>query len=253
MYLPHSNIEIKLRDASFAEADLGAMTWGASRLFAKMMDNPPDELVPYLEACRDKDILELGTGTGLAGISLAACLSQRQQSPQSITLTDYHDGVLQNAKMNVEANIDESVQQRVRLAKLDWKRLASDDTAAVTDESTNSVFPELDGDSKFDVIIGADVVYSLEMATLVPRVINHHLASRHSSGNLCPFALIILPKRDRHDADIDSFEQTMLQVGFICELMLELTVDGELASNEHREEGTLLYRCYIYKHNIKQT
>ena len=57
-------------------------------------------------------MLELGCGTGLTGI--IAC----KTGVQSILMTDYHDRVIENAKINLNANGVSSSLATVK--NLDW-------------------------------------------------------------------------------------------------------------------------------------
>lgn len=76
-------------------------------------------------------VLELGSGTGLAGISCA-----KFNNCESVTLTDYHSEVLENIAQNIDQN-----QVNASLAYLDW-----------TD-------PQSYLNRKFNYVVGSDLVY----------------------------------------------------------------------------------------------
>jgi predicted nicotinamide N-methyase len=77
-------------------------------------------------------LLELGCGLGLAGIAAA-------QSGASVIMTDYEEDALMFARYNAALNLAPKVLTRVTFRNLDWRAA------------------EMNG--KFDMIIGADIVY----------------------------------------------------------------------------------------------
>ena len=76
--------------------------------------------------------LELGCGTGLAGIAAA-------QAGARVVLTDYEDDALRFARANVAINLDATARGRVTSEILDWRRPGRPGT--------------------FDLVLGADIVY----------------------------------------------------------------------------------------------
>ena len=87
-----------------------------------------------------KTVLELGSGVGLAGVA-AARVGAR------VTLTDYETDALLFARYNAIMNLPvEAFQRRVRCVPMDWR------------------VPDIG--VKFEVIIGADIVY--ERKNFVP-------------------------------------------------------------------------------------
>ena len=95
-------------------------------------------------------LLELGTGLGLAGIAAA-------RSGASVTLTDYETDALLFARYNALSNLSEEiVRQRVRCVPVDWRA------------------PDIGG--KFDVIIGADIVYDRKNFDPILTLLQSHLA-----------------------------------------------------------------------------
>lgn len=82
---------------------------------------------------KDKRILELGCGLGLAGIAAA-------KAGAIVTCSDYEHDALDFARYNAVRNLSEEIlASRIVFLQLDWRDL-----------------PSLE---KFDMIIGADVVY----------------------------------------------------------------------------------------------
>lgn len=60
----------------------------------------------------DKDVLELGSGTGLAGL-VCAKMGARQ-----VVMTDYHPVVIENANINIGLN---NLQENAICVNLDWR------------------------------------------------------------------------------------------------------------------------------------
>jgi predicted nicotinamide N-methyase len=94
-------------------------------------------------------VLELGSGLGLAGIA-AACAGA------CVTLTDYETDALLFARYNALMNLPAGLfQNRVRCLPMDWR---SPGIAM-----------------KFDVIIGADIVYERRNFSPVLALLQAHL------------------------------------------------------------------------------
>ncbi|BGP47713.1 hypothetical protein JCM10450v2_003578 [Rhodotorula kratochvilovae] len=94
---------ITLNDAlpsSLDPTSVGLQSWGSSIILARMIALDPHEFglgVPNHRA------LELGAGTGLLSLVWKG-MSERLGAPSEVFATDYHEGVLENLKRNVEAN-----------------------------------------------------------------------------------------------------------------------------------------------------
>ncbi|CAG8831080.1 34090_t:CDS:2, partial [Racocetra persica] len=125
---PGSNkpISLKIRDSTLLDDDVGFKTWGAAYLLARRCTS--GQAMP-LDKIQSTFILEIGTGTGLVGLTCAmiGCLN--------VLLTDYHLNVLSNVAYNINLN---QLQNVVKVEKLDWKDIA------------NGVEPEFQ--QKFDII-----------------------------------------------------------------------------------------------------
>lgn len=98
------------------------------------------------EIFKEKRVIELGSGCGLLGITLAKYINSKE-----LILTDYMDSVLTNLKNNVEMN---DALDKTTFLNLDWKEY-----------ETYVGFP------KFDVIIGSELIYKggplVELANLI--------------------------------------------------------------------------------------
>jgi len=125
-----------------AEEGTGLVIWDASVVLAKTLEHNKDRW-----CSKEKRVIELGAGTGLAGLSAAALGAGR------VVLTDLHYA-LPNLQRNVDSN---SIAGRfsggteVSVAELDWSN---------RDTWTND---------RFDVILAADVVW---VENLIPKFVS---------------------------------------------------------------------------------
>ncbi len=100
-------------------------------------------------AINGKAVLELGSGVGLAGIAAA-------RAGARVMLTDYEPDALLFARYNAARNLpDEARRHRVRFVPMDWRA------------------PNLN--LKFDMIIGADIVYERRNFDPILSLLQSHL------------------------------------------------------------------------------
>ncbi|TPX48654.1 hypothetical protein SeLEV6574_g01924 [Synchytrium endobioticum] len=163
-----SNQILTIRDEAFAAASIGFMTWSASIVLADLLANQTINV-------NDKSVLELGCGTALSGLSAA-----RFQYPRRVVLTDYHDAVLENARVNIRLN---SCSDVASVKKLDWRD------------------PPLDM-PVFDTIIAADCIFEVEHACLVPVIAKRYLKPDGVFE-------VLLPLREKYKQEVSAFESNM--------------------------------------------
>ena len=111
----------------------GGKTWDAAFVLAEWLEQ-------HVHRVRRRRVLELGSGTGLVGLSAAALGAD-------VTLTDVHPEVLQLHAKNIETN-QASVAAAggsVRSLRLEWGE-AADATDALRY-------------GPFDVLLGSDILY----------------------------------------------------------------------------------------------
>ena len=87
---------------------------------------------------RAKHVMELGCGTGVAGLAL---LVESQNAPLSIIFTDTDPAALELCQQNCLRNLS-AHDKRYLVARLDWGNV-------------------IDGDSNFDTILATDVLYDV--------------------------------------------------------------------------------------------
>ena len=117
---------------------------GATIAICEKMTSNPDLV-------KGKNILELGAGVGVVGI-LAGLLGAR-----SVQITDYDEGALAIAAMNIELNNLNSI---CKVQRYDWG------------EDASPIF----GVSECDLIVGSDLLYSSSMADKLRRAVGAFLA-----------------------------------------------------------------------------
>jgi predicted nicotinamide N-methyase len=101
------------------------------------------------EGMAGKQLLELGSGIGLAGIGAA-------RAGAHVTLTDYETDALLFARYNALMNLPADLfRDRVRCVPMDWRS------------------PDID--ARFDLIVGADIVYERRNFLPVLSLLQTHL------------------------------------------------------------------------------
>jgi SAM-dependent methyltransferase len=164
----------------------------------------PDELQKFIEASgisRATRILEVGTGVGILGISLAARFPQA-----NVVVTD-----LEDAGLFVLHNIDNNIynfphlRQNISFRILDWEARP---------------FPEWMVSDKFDLIVMADVTYNTSMFLALADALEH--LSKHGAKG----AKVVCCGKRRHD-DEEEFWRIICERGFVIDQRTTFTMDLE--------------------------
>ncbi|CAG9320096.1 unnamed protein product [Blepharisma stoltei] len=164
----NKNIDIK-DQVFFQTGNDGVHQWESGIVLARF--------VLWAENLHGK-ILELGSGSGLAGITCS-----KYRNFEEVVLTDYNERVIANMTENAALN-----HARVSIKYMDW-----------TNASTYL-------DTRFDFIIGSDLIYDGAPIRELIRTIAAHLAQTGS-------CYIIMPnKRKMTPVFITEIEQAGLQV-----------------------------------------
>lgn len=150
---------------SSASWPLFGLIWPSSRILADIMQNYKIE---------DKKILEVGCGIALSSLVL-------NERYANITATDYHPEVQSYLLKNTKLNNDRDIP----FVRTSWQ------------ERENTL-------GKFDVIIGSDLLYEIDHATLLGDFIAYHASST------CE-VIIVDPGRSNQA----KFTQKMISLGFI--------------------------------------
>ncbi|OMJ26758.1 Protein-lysine N-methyltransferase EFM2 [Smittium culicis] len=96
-------VSLYIHEPSFQEADLGSKTWGSSILLSRLISRKTFDFSNYSK------YIELGSGTGLCGISLINTLD-KESSFSDITITDFLDPLLDSISKSIHANFPSSTK-----------------------------------------------------------------------------------------------------------------------------------------------
>ncbi|CAG8595800.1 10902_t:CDS:2 [Acaulospora colombiana] len=183
----HNSIVLKIRDSTLLDDNVGFKTWGAAYLLAKRFTS--GESITR-EKLVSNSILEIGAGTGLVGLTCA------KMGCSNVLLTDYHPHVLTNIDHNIKIN---QLSVAVSMEKLDWKEIASGNFENL---------PSYLLHQKFDIILGADIVYEIPHTDWIPEVI---IKFMKTDG----IFYLEIPLRTTHAKEVELFERNMIERGLI--------------------------------------
>ena len=215
-HFPHSHASrksftISLHEPALTADNLGFKTWASSYLLANRLHSIA---LPRGAGCR---VLELGAGTGLAGLAAAVVWGL------PVHVTDLPEIVL-NLAQNVESNqvIVEENGGSVTTGVLDW----SEEQAG-----------ELGTKDRYSVIIAADPLYSPKHPQLLSSTIKTYLSS-----DLDSTVVIELPLREAYLPQINELKLRLEDIG------LKLLDQGEETGYDDwgggRQEGLAEVRCW---------
>ncbi|KAK0311897.1 Protein-lysine N-methyltransferase rrg1 [Friedmanniomyces endolithicus] len=196
--------EITLHEPAMTSDSMGLKTWASSYLLAKRLTHLRDTL-PSLPP--DGQILELGAGTGLVGLTAAILLKR------TVILTDLPD-IVPNLDRNVRDNaaLLARYDARAETAVLDWS------------EPEAFILPSTSGEQQhclphaFRLILATDCVYSPTHPALLEQAIGYHLCQSNDAQ-----VVVEMPVREADAAEREEFRTRMLG------LELVLVSEGEEA------------------------
>ncbi|KAF2071813.1 hypothetical protein CYY_006874 [Polysphondylium violaceum] len=179
---------------------VGMTTWGAAYLLS-------DYILANKSFFSDKHILELGSGTGLAGIALQ-CVAD--PPCKKVVLTDYSPKVLNNLKENIELNNIEiqdfintedfqgESEKRFSVRILDWEI----EDLKCLDQCLDIVDSE--------IIIGADIVYDPSLARYLVAILNYLLNKKAGS-------MAIISSTIRNQSTFEIFQKELVEKNLIVQ------------------------------------
>ena len=184
------SLVIRLHEPTLTEDNLGLKTWASSLLLSRRL-RKVRELIPG----NFNQVLELGAGTGLVGISAASVWETH------VVLTDLPE-IVPNLMTNLDFNREVIAQYygTVESRALDW--------ADETDTPRN-------GQDKFKVILAADPIYSPDHPRILVNTIRRWIRWEPDAR-----LIIELPLRDRYDKERQELRRCLAESG------LELVVEG---------------------------
>ncbi|KAL2271072.1 hypothetical protein VTJ83DRAFT_443 [Remersonia thermophila] len=181
---------LAIREPPLTGDSLGLKTWGSSYALARLLPtfSAPSGPLAHLFAAsgsgiarhsalgEKREILELGSGTGLLGLA-AACLWGA-----SVALTDLPD-ILPNLRHNAELNAEVLASRGggARVAPLTWGGAGAEETDPAFLERMNG----------YQLVLVADPLYDDNHPSLLSRAIDEQLSLSPSAR-----VLIMVPQRD---------------------------------------------------------
>jgi predicted nicotinamide N-methyase len=220
-------LTLTLHEPSLTADNLGMKTWVSSYLLSQRLYTilestpqlvPSESTTPTPKTDRTLRALELGSGTGLVGLSFAAIRGKSA----SIHLTDLPE-IVPNLSHNAALNVEllTKTAATVTTGILDW-----------------SVAPEPlpTPEAKYDLILAADPLYSPKHPKWLVDTIGHWL-----SRGLDARVVAEMPLRDAYLPQVQEFRQRMEQLG------LAVVDEGEEVGYDDWETadgGALAVRCW---------
>ena len=211
------DVTIVLHEPSMTGDNLGHKTWAAAYLLSKRA-HQLGSVIPCLSSSSSVEdgepirVLELGAGTGLSGLAFASIFKS------TVHLTDLEE-IVPNLASNISAN-EESIERAGSSASaftLDWANIST----------------TVSEDSKYELVVAADPLYSPEHPMLLVGTIVCYLRRNDSSR-----VVIELPLREAYQPEVQALRRIMEEKGF------ELTHEGEDTGYDDWDDGRREVRCW---------
>lgn len=194
---------LSIHEPALTGDDLGLKTWAASYMLSKRLHK--FDLVKPNAGSRPR-ILELGSGTGLVGLAMAALGADAVLTD----LPSIHENLARNAKDNTA--LIEQNGGSTRTGTLNWMQPASCElyTAGIVEETLDAA------SSKFPIILAADSLYSPEHPRMLVDTIAAWLSEDNGAQVITEF-----PYREAYLPEIRDFRERMERIG------LQILSEGE--------------------------
>lgn len=186
----HHTLELVLHEPALTADNLGLKTWASSYMLAKRLPILRSTLPRFSQ---DTQILELGSGTGLVGLTAASVFNAR------VVLTDLPD-IVPNLSKNVLNNAEAIATSggSAEAAILDWT-----DPGSFTLSSGHAPEPH-----SFPLILAADSIYSSEHPKLLVQAVQQYL-SRVQDARM----IVELPLRDSYSVERADLKSRLIDLG----------------------------------------
>eukprot|EP00581_Thalassiosira_minuscula_P007364 CAMPEP_0183703226 /NCGR_PEP_ID=MMETSP0737-20130205/1046_1 /TAXON_ID=385413 /ORGANISM="Thalassiosira miniscula, Strain CCMP1093" /LENGTH=282 /DNA_ID=CAMNT_0025929945 /DNA_START=42 /DNA_END=890 /DNA_ORIENTATION=+ len=168
------------------ETNTGFVMWPAAVMLSHHLSRNPHILRG--DGTPEGDIMELGAGCGLVGLTAAALLqNENPDNDDKVIFTDYNPAVLQNLKTNILLN-EFNVEHEV--FGLDWFDQQPDAGEAEAVEKEENTWVDTEGTShgQCRLILGADLLVCSNDADLVASTIDSTLMKGGNAFILGPSA-----------------------------------------------------------------
>lgn len=212
---------ITIHEPTLTADNLGLKTWAASYLLAQRLS-----AMKWPQSFRDssRNILELGAGTGLVGISAAIVFEA------SVCLTDL-SGIEKNLRHNVASNSETIALHggSAVVGILDWSKPATLNITSDTDTMTPTCFP---------VIMAADCAYASDQPRMLVNAIQQWLSKDEDAR-----VVLEMPRRTSFEEEIQALQNNLLEIGLI--LVEEAEESGiDDWGNDTLDEQSLVHCWY---------
>ncbi|KAJ3344118.1 Vacuolar protein-sorting-associated protein 28 [Gonapodya sp. JEL0774] len=195
-HFPKTHTTLHLNEPTWCSGDVGSMTWGASVAFANLLDTRPSLRAHLLSTSHltATPTLELGSGTGLGGISLHLLAHV-----QPLIMSDFNAAVITSAKSNTRLNC---AADSVTVVRADWEEIPSSEQPHC---AADPVMPH-----SAPLILACDVLFHPRHPYLVSRAVDRLLSTVPGAE----FHLIT-PRRSRYEGEAEAAREEMAKRGFI--------------------------------------
>lgn len=178
-------VEIILHEPTLTDDNVGFKTWASAYLLSKRL--PTLGLPAFLGSAK---ALELGAGTGLVGLAVAAILKI------PVLLTDLPQ-IVPNLRRNVDANAS-TLGGCVDVAVVDWRK---------------GVGEVVDEELKYELVLAADPIYSPEHPALLVGMVKKWLKRMGQAR-----VVVEIPLRDGFDGEREDFARRMEAAGLVVKM-----------------------------------
>ncbi|GAA5864013.1 hypothetical protein JCM5353_003477, partial [Sporobolomyces roseus] len=200
---PQSDVSIKIHSGTLLAGTTGHRTWGSAPILARRIAINPERFFPVSPPLSTPlRVLELGAGTGLVGLAALSTL-QRLGVQATIHLTDGGESqsheittnrLVDNLAFNLQTYLEQQATGQIEAAnfQLCWDDYLEGGGGGTTIDSSN----------RYDVILGADLVYEPQQAKSLHAAVAAHLRFPSTSPSLPPPSFhLIIPLRPTHTTE----------------------------------------------------
>ncbi|GAA5899681.1 uncharacterized protein JCM6883_005953 [Sporobolomyces salmoneus] len=202
---------VRIHNHTLVSSTTGHRTWGSAPILARRLALSPERYFPLSSSSSPLRVLELGAGTGLVGLAALSTLSRLGLSNAVVTLSDGGEsnvdeistsGVLDNLRRNVKNHVNQLGTSAVhaQVETLSWDDYNPQlDLGGKQENDSRRIVPE---EKRYDVILGADLVYESKQAESLWNAVAAHLrfpSKSSSTSTQSPPALhLVIPLRPTH-------------------------------------------------------
>jgi hypothetical protein len=233
-------VQVDLQDISIDSQDfssVGNQTWGSSCILAELIALSPSEYLPSAYRRSSVKVLELGAGTGLVSLTVAKVLESFPTLSGEVVATDFHPSVLGNLRENVRGNFP-TESSILSVQPLDWSWFVKKNQ------------PRVDY-GRFDLIIGADIIYELDHAVWIKSCVETCLLKPEGEDlQDQPSFHMIIPLRRTHKKELGTVERVfdVVQWVHVCPASVNWTLGILIVDDMVRQAHSDDREDVAYKH-----